>query len=249
MTRMRDRPCLYDVAVVIPAWRKADSIGPVIESVIELLEILQKTFEIIVVVDGPDHETYSSALVIRDERVRVFQLELNSGKGNALRQGSEKTSSRFIAFVDADMDIDISALGFALLKIEQSGDLNQCCAYGSKVHAESNVNYPISRKLMSKVHRNLVSKLFGVSVDDTQTGLKLFRSEALQSVLRHSCQNGFLFDLEIFVLLSQRGFTFLAIPVDINFKFSSTISVVQIWRIFFDTVKLRRNIQLKTSVL
>ena len=61
MTRMRDRPCLYDVAVVIPAWRKADSIGPVIESVIELLEILQKTFEIIVVVDGPDHETYSSA--------------------------------------------------------------------------------------------------------------------------------------------------------------------------------------------
>ena len=192
----KDGPNLYDVAVVIPAWLKSDSIGPVIESAIALLGSLQKTFEIIVVVDGPDHETFLSASAVRDERVRVFKLEQNLGKGNALRHGSEKTSSRFIAFVDAEMDIDISALGFALLKIEQSDDLNLCCAYGCKVHAESNVNYPSSRRLMSKVHRNLVSKLFDISVDDTQTGLKLFRSEALQSVLRHSQQNGFLFDLE-----------------------------------------------------
>ncbi len=233
---------MFDVAVIVPAWHKSDSIGAAVESAIALLEGIAKTFEIIVVVDGPDHETYSSALTIRDERVRVFQLEQNSGKGNALRRGIEKSNSDFVAFIDADSDIDVSALGFALIKIEQNDDPNLCCVYGSKVHSESNVTYPVARRLMSRMHRFLVKKLFDLSVEDSQTGLKLYRSDALKSVLVDSRQNGFLFDLEIFVLLSRRGFSFLAIPVAIDFKFSSTVNIVEIWRIIRDTVRLRREI-------
>jgi glycosyltransferase involved in cell wall biosynthesis len=236
----RDGSSVFDVAVVVPAWQKSDSIGPVLESVITLLEALHKTFEIIVVVDGPDRETFLSASAIKDERVMVIQLEQNSGKGNALRKGVEISGSRYVAFVDADMDIDISALGFAIHKIEQADDLNLSCVYGSKVHLESKVDYPLSRRLLSRIHRTLVSKLFNVSVEDSQTGLKLFRSDALKSVLTYSFQNGFLFDLEIFVLLSRRGLTFLAIPIEINFKFSSTVNIFSIWRIFLDTVRLGR---------
>lgn len=98
---MNDSP---SVSVIIPAYNRADTIGPVIESVIRQT---QPVSEIIVIDDGSTDGTGDVIRRTFDEHRpwpgRLVHLEKpNGGKSSALNQALPEAGSQWIAFNDSD---------------------------------------------------------------------------------------------------------------------------------------------------
>lgn len=226
--------------VILPAYNKGETIVATVIRLRHFLNELDIDFQIHIVIDGPDEYTENALKPFVDSRMRISVFPKNMGKGSALRYGVKQSNSKYIAFLDADLDIHPNSIGVGLTCLEQSKDGNLVCAYGSKVHIDSKVEYPWFRRLSSSTYRLLVSVLFGINVKDTQTGLKVFDGKAIREVIDQSVEQRFLFDLEIFWLLSRNGYWFVQIPIDLDYQFTSTIGVSTISLMIRETFNLAR---------
>lgn len=84
------------VAVIIPAYNEAPTIGEVVR-VARSSSLVQ---EVIVVSDASTDETVSLA---KQAGATVIDLKQNIGKGGAMRKGLEETCASIIVFLDADL--------------------------------------------------------------------------------------------------------------------------------------------------
>ena len=154
----------------------------------------------------------------------------------ALRVGLTRARGRHVAFIDSDGELDPAEFGNFLQIMElYDPDL----VIGSKQHPLSRVSYPLSRRLMSLTYQLLCRLLFGLNVRDTQTGMKLIRQDVLTAVLPRLLEKRFAFDLEFLVVARQLGFRrVFEAPVNLDYKFSSTVDLVAATRILLDTAAI-----------
>jgi hypothetical protein len=89
---------------------------------------------------------------------------------------------------------------------------------GSKRHPLSHVQYPWHRKLYSSVYYMVVKSLFGLPLRDTQTGLKVFKVDALRRVLPYVTSRRFAFDIELLAYAHRLGYKMIDAPVTLQFK-------------------------------
>ena len=171
--------------VVMPAYMKGATI---VESVTRLRHVLDRSvidYAIHVVVDGPDVVTETELAPLIDSRIRMSVFPRNMGKGSALRHGVSNSSAKFIAFLDADLDIHPESIVVGVECLIESSEAALVCAYGSKFHLDSNVVYPRFRRVASSVYRFLVRILFRLDVEDSQTGLKVYEGDSIRQVMKH----------------------------------------------------------------
>lgn len=207
------------VSLVIPAYKQENTIKKDVESIYNIMSQTRWDFEIIVVVDGLLDSTYENALQINRDNVKVFGYKTNRGKGYAVKYGMSRASGTHIAFIDAGMEIQPNGISMVLEHMEWYGaDI----IVGSKRHPASKVNYPLLRRLYSWGYYNLVWFLFGLKIRDTQTGLKVYKREVLESVLPRLLIKEYAFDIEILAVAKYQGYTKIyEAPVEINFDFTS----------------------------
>jgi glycosyltransferase involved in cell wall biosynthesis len=193
-------------------------------------------YELIVVSDGSTDETVAVATASTSRAVRVLHYQVRSGKGHALRVGLARARGTFVAFIDADGDIDPTAIGpFLSLMKMYTPDI----ILGSKRHPLSSVAYPASRRVMSWIYHRLTRLLFRINVHDTQTGLKLIRRDVLASVLPLMLEKRYAFDLEFLVVARSLGFfRVFEAPVRINYRFKSQVNPQAVLRILLDTLAI-----------
>ena len=84
------------ISVVIPAYNEGKNIGRVLES----LKKIKNINEIIVVNDGSSDDTKEQVLKYN---VKLINLNINTGKGNAVKIGIENASGDIIVLLDADL--------------------------------------------------------------------------------------------------------------------------------------------------
>ena len=192
-----------------------------------------------VVIDGPNVYTVNAARSIPDDRIWVTCLQANRGKGYATRVGLLAAKSELVAYIDGDLDVHPRSLIWALDVIASDTLSKIGCIYGSKVHTNSKVEYPVVRRALSTCFRLLTRVLFGLPIDDSQTGLKVFRTSAISDCLAQSKEDGFLFDLELMTLLIRDNWELSPAPVEINFNYSSTIRPSSILSMLSGMIRLR----------
>lgn len=203
------------LSIVMPVHNLGAGIGANLRHV-ETLFTGRLPFEIVVVDDGSDDDTCERIRAASAElaTVRAVCLERNMGKGAALRRGFQASHGTHILLLDADLDLPPAQVsGFFRIMEERSADI----VIGSKRHPESQLRYPWYRKLVSNVYYIIVRLLIGLPVRDTQTGIKLFKREALAYVLRRMLVKRFAFDLEILAIAHERGFRISEAPVTLDF--------------------------------
>jgi len=224
--------------VVMPAYMKGATI---VESITRLRHVLDESgldYAIHIVVDGPDVVTETELAPLINSRIRMSVFPENMGKGSALRHGVSNSSAKFIAFLDADLDIHPESIVVGVKCLIESSEAALVCAYGSKFHPDSTVVYPRFRRVASSVYRFLVRILFRLDVQDSQTGLKVYQGDSIRQIVEHSVEQRFLFDLEVFSLLSKKGYNFTPIPVSLDYQYTSTIGAQAISRMFGETIRL-----------
>jgi len=213
-----------ELTIVLPAYCEEATIEVSLQRLITLLDEKGISFEARVIVDGPGDRTADIVRAFLDNRISVIELERNTGKGFAIRRGFEGCTTEFIGFIDADLDLHPEGLATALELLKSAGP-KVCGAVGSKVHPESNVEYPLSRRIISSIYKKFVKIGFSLDLNDTQTGLKVFRTQAINRVLPNLQCNGFEFDLELLCKLARNGNLFIEVPVDLDYKFKSTVNM------------------------
>lgn len=178
-----------------------------------LLEGKGFPFTLIPIDDGSTDDTGAAITAFAADHPAVCTpliLEANHGKGAALLAGIPVAKTAFILFLDGDLDLDpITLPAFCDIAEATRAD----CVIGSKRHPAAQVNYPWHRRLFSALYHALTRRLLGPCVSDTQSGMKLFRKEAMDYAAGRILVKHFAFDLELLTVLHGGGFTIAEAPV------------------------------------
>lgn len=206
---------MNSLSVVMPAYNESVRIRDSIIRTHDELCKMTPHFQIIVVDDGSLDSTGDilDKLVQQLDRLVVVKNRLNRGKGEALRQGFCQATGELIFFLDADMDLPPEQMKVLLDKMHQDG---ADVVIGSKMHSQSKVDYPLHRRIISLIYFTITRILFGLPVRDTQTGLKVFRREVLESCMPRMLVKAFAYDLELLVIAHYLGYQISEAPVIIE---------------------------------
>ena len=220
---------IKSISLIVPAYKQEKIIANNILSLNETFLTLPYKYEIIVVVDGFLDKTFNNAKKVNVKNAKILGYEQNRGKGYAVKYGMLKAKGDVIGFMDAGMDINSATIPL-LLDLMKFHDAD--IVIGSKLHPESKVNYPTTRKILSLGYRILTELLFGFAVRDTQVGLKFFRKNVVREVFPKVVVKQFAFDVEVLAVARALGFTKIYEgPIELDFTGLSTITSTSFWKI------------------
>ena len=251
---------MVKLTIVVPCYNEGTRIYRNLIEIITQTEKFCDSFRIIAVNDGSSDETESEIkrAMTQDKRIRLISYPDNKGKGYAVKRGMLVAKSEYVAFLDADLELPPYLLNGFLKKAEgesdnasySSSDSDVLNGYdiviGSKMHPDSQVDYPLVRKMLSKGYYTLMKILFGLNIRDTQTGIKLFNTERIRPVLKQMKTNSFSFDVEILAIASKMGLSIEEMPVVVNFSRNksdkSKIRLMTIFEMFIDAIRIKMQV-------
>jgi len=228
------------LSVVMPALDEGDNIYDNLRETAASLESLEVPFEIVLVDDGSSDNPLAEArrAAETDTRIRIARNYHNLGKGWALKNGFNRCRGQVVAFLDADLDIPPAQMGLLLQKLD-SGSFD--VVIGSKLHPDSQLAYPRYRKLFSWCYYLFIKFLFGLPLQDTQTGIKLYRKKVLAEIFPHVLVKKFAFDVELLALAHYKDFKIAEVPVILDFRrglYWGRIRLMDICQILLDTLAI-----------
>lgn len=219
------------ISLIMPAYNEEKNIGRAIMRVREILDKCNYDYEIIIVDDGSKDRTKEIAYYYakKDSRIKVVSYPKNMGKGYALKRGFKVSTGDVIVFMDSDMEIEPSLIPLYIEALRKAD-----IAIGSKWHPKSEVNTILIRKFLSKAFNLLVRILVGIKVTDTQVGLKAFKRDVLEKLMKVQFVKRYTFDVELLAIASYLGLRIIELPVAINLK--KAFRPKEIWNMFIELI-------------
>lgn len=197
------------VSIIIPAYNEEEFIGQIIDRVISAdlkFEGVEK--EIIVVNDGSSDKTRDEIEQFKDG-VKIINFSRNKGKGAALRAGFRLARGDIILIQDADLEYNPNDY-HKLLKpiIEGEADV----VYGSRfVGGQAHRVLFFWHYVANRFLTTLSNMFSNLNLTDMETGYKVFKKTAIQSISLK--ENRFGFEPEVTIKLAKKGWKFYEIGI------------------------------------
>lgn len=223
------------ISIIVPAYNEAVRLGQSLVTILEYLNDLNTTSELIVVDDGSSDDTATVAerSLARAGRVNTLLIPVrpNRGKGHAVRAGLLAASAPIALFTDADLSTPITEIPKVVGPIER-GDYD--LTFGSRALDRSliGVHQPWRREQGGRVINLIVRFATGLPFWDTQCGFKAFRMSVCRPLAEAAAIERFGFDVEYLYIAHLAGLRLQEIPVRWDHNDGSKLSV---WR---DTPRL-----------
>ena len=192
----------------------------------------------------PNRDEVGIHQLIKDieDRLPVTQIIVckdteRRGKGWAIRSALNYAQGDWICFLDGDGEIPARML-LRLIPFLEDFDV----VVGSKRITHS----PMRRKIMTHLTRIWFKFLYGLKCD-TQTGIKLFRREALHSLNWYWDCNSFVFDVELLYRLNQKGFKIVEVPIECELRRQLSFKTIRtiFWGSILLWLKLKTGLRVK----
>lgn len=206
MTARRDGRAIgsVDLTVVIPLYKEEENIDPAVKEVLDVLDGMPQTSELILVDDGSPDLTgeMAQAWAKRDPRVRVLRFRRNFGQTAAIQAGFDHSRGRIVVLMDGDQQNDPNDIPLLLKTMEEGFDV----VSGWRKNRQDRT---ISRKVPSRIANSLISRITGTRLHDYGCTLKAYDAE----VIRHLHLYG---ELHRFIpaLAGQAGARVAEVPVN-----------------------------------
>lgn len=243
---------MLKLTIVMPCYNEGTRIYRNIIETLTQVEKFSDSFRLLVVNDGSTDETESEIkrAIATDNRVGLISYKNNKGKGYAVRRGMMSAKSEYVAFLDADLELPPYLLDSFMKKIEGEdgsgkSDKPVGIVIGSKMHPDSQVEYPPLRKIMSTGYYIFLKIVFGLRLRDTQTGIKLFRTDIAQEIAKYCRCKGYSFDIEMLAIADKmhKDFSIVEMPVVVNFSRNkdnkSKIKLRSVFAMVRDTLRIK----------
>ncbi len=206
------------VTLVVPCFEEA----PIIRDTLAELARWFPAAQLIVVDDGSGDGTAAVAQAFAREHdaTDVIVLPQNQGKGRAVAAACAAVKGERVVIVDADLAYGQDAIRRAADALDRAD-----MAAGNRRHADSTYTVPVRvfgflyrRHVLGWVFNRAVRVLLGLTVRDTQCGLKSFRADAFRRLLPQVRTSRFAFDLEVWLLARALRLRVAEIPVDVRYE-------------------------------
>jgi dolichol-phosphate hexosyltransferase len=194
------------LSILMPVYNEIERVERAITEVLETE--LPSDFELIVIDDG---STDGTREILRngqwDGRVRLFEHELNKGKGAAVLTGLSHARGEFAAIFDADLEYDPSDLGLLMPPL-LDGRANVC--FGVRAF-DGYTSHSFLFVLGNKGVTLACNILYNVYLHDIMTCHKMIRTDIFRDLSLRSL--GFAIEPEITARLVQHGERIFEVPV------------------------------------
>jgi glycosyltransferase involved in cell wall biosynthesis len=185
------------LSVVMPVYNEGRTVSQIIERVLKQPEVL----ELVIVNDCSTDDTWAALQEIArgDDRIRLFQHEVNQGKGAALRTGFVQARAPVVIVQDADLEYDPVDYP-RLLRPILSGRAD--VVFGSRfLGAEAHRVLYYWHSVGNYFLTQLSNMLSNLNLTDMETCYKAFRREIIQQIRIE--ENRFGFEPEITAKLAH----------------------------------------------
>jgi glycosyltransferase involved in cell wall biosynthesis len=199
------------VGIIVPSWQEEETIGPLLEA----LQDVAPEARVLVVDDSPDDRTVDAARATGHPGLRIIHREGKGGRGTAVLDGMRLLLDEGCTLV-VEMDADLSHPPEQipeLLEAARREDLDLVIASrylpGGRV-----VNWPLSRRLLSRTANLVARGVLRVPVSDCTTGFRVYSRSACEAILTH-CGNrvsGFIGLSESLVAVHYSGLRIGEVP-------------------------------------
>ncbi len=163
--------------------------------------------------------------IARQYPVTVIHVDKRLGKGGAILEGFKHTTGNWVLFADVDGAVSFDQL--TDLPLDPTYPLYLASRY--LPHSRT-IGYPFYRKILSKLYRFYVNRLFGYRVPDYQCGFKLVRRDLLEDLAPKMKCMGFAFDTELIVRTIKAGYEPVSFPVVWKHGKGSKVRLKDVWR-------------------
>jgi dolichyl-phosphate beta-glucosyltransferase len=153
--------------------------------------------------DGSSDSTSERIHAVRDqypERIFILDLETNTGKASAIRQGMlfvhREIKPAFVGYMDADLSTPFGEMDRMFSYLDQHKTVE--VIFGSRVkRLGSRIERTPARHYFGRVFATLVSILLRLPVYDSQCGAKVMTVEKAEVLFRDDFITSWLFDVEL----------------------------------------------------
>jgi glycosyltransferase involved in cell wall biosynthesis len=193
------------ISVFFPAFNDAESISPLVRSVLEVLPTLTDDYEVLVVDDGSTDATPAvlDELARVTRHLKVIHHPTNLGYGAALRSGFANVTKELIFYTDGDGQYDVSELTSLCRQLDSSVDV----VNGFKVKRADKGH----RKLLGGIYNQMTRWLFRLPIRDVDCDFRLLRRSAIQRISLEASSGAIC--LELVYKLAAAGCVFKEVPV------------------------------------
>jgi len=195
--------------LAIPAYNEADIIVPTLTEVTETLSQIPGLSWHVLVVDNASSD--GTAKAVTDAAIADTSVITTSqkGKGLAIRAAADYArEADYFGFIDADLSADPHSIAVVLKACQDGADI----AIGSRLLTTSHVKRGSLRTLSSKLFNLLRRVLLGISVADSQCGLKIMNQSGV--TVLHACkEKKWFLDMELLARAQKKGLRITEVPI------------------------------------
>jgi glycosyltransferase involved in cell wall biosynthesis len=195
------------LSIIIPCYNEEKTILSVINEIDDFKDCEK---EIIVVDDGSSDNTKNILKDLDNKNIKIFNHDINYGKGKAIQTGIRESTGDIIVIQDADLEY--SPKDYPIL-IKPFKETDADVVYGSRFLGGTGyvrLHYYL-HFIANKILTHFCNIFTNLNMTDMETGFKVFKSEAIKSI--NLKENSFGIEPEITIKLAKKKFKFYEVAV------------------------------------
>ena len=196
-----------DVTIVLTCHNEGEMIATNLKEIRKQVKLLDRTFSYVLVDDGSTDGSVEILKGLEADDVSLIQISPNRGRGFAVSQGIRSAQSKFVGFIDPDLEIPLMSLWPCLNCLENGADI----ATVTRIY-KFRLRDPI-RYVLSVGYDYIVDSMLSTGGIDTEAGCKFFNRESILSILDEVEDERWFWDTEVIVRSTRAGLRIETVPV------------------------------------
>ena len=213
----------YDLTIIVPVYNEEENLPGLARELSEYISLTKTRSSILFVNDGSTDKSASliESICLENESFNFIHLKRNKGLSTALKAGTDQINTRYIGYIDADLQTSPADFD-KLIEFADQFDL----VTGVRVNRKDHLMKKLASSIANAIRRSVTKD----GASDTGCPLKIISS---QTAKRLPFFNGMHRFIPALVLLA--GGTVKEVPVN-HFRRISGKSKYHLWNRVFVTI-------------